>query len=175
MFLQCFLRTIRKNGRILFMNSNIYSEILKSRNVSVTRARLRLLGLISSWTCPFSAKDLYERSADLPMDLATIYRNLSLFEKHGFIRMVSKIKREKYYASTSRNNPPHAHFLCSECGRLFCLRPFSLDDTKTLFGLVNREYHIEDVIVTFQGCCPDCLKQRDDLTGISLPGERKTS
>ena len=157
------------------MDNTTFSEILKNSDISVTRTRLRLLRIISSQTCPFSAKDLHEHSAVQSMDLATIYRNLSLFEKHGFIRMVSKVKREKYYASTSRNNPPHAHFLCSECGRLFCLRPFSLDDTKTLFGLVNREYHIEDVIVTFQGCCPDCLKQRDDLTGISLPGERKTS
>lgn len=157
------------------MDNTVFTEILKNNDISVTRARLRLLRIISSRKCPFCAKDLHEHSASSSMDLATIYRNLSLFEKHGFIRMVSKVKREKYYARTSGNNPPHAHFLCRECGRLFCLRPFTSDDTKTLLDLVNREYHIEDLMVTFQGYCPDCMKERDALSGINQPGEMGTS
>lgn len=157
------------------MENTIFSEVLKSKNVSVTRSRLRLLEIISSRECPFSAKDLYAQAKEPPMDLATIYRNLPLFEKHGFIRMVSKVKREKYYANASVNNPPHAHFLCRECGRLFCLRPFTVDDKKTLLDLVNREYHIEELLVTFQGYCPDCMNRKDNLSGMSPSGEMEGS
>ena len=133
-------------------------EVLQGQNMSITSSRIEILEVILSFPCPFSAKDLHNKLKGHSVDLSTIYRNLSLFEKHGLVKLVSRIKREKYYSNNCTHNPLHPHFHCKECGRLFCLSPFTFEDTKQLLQLVHRNFHIDDVRVTFVGSCPECIR-----------------
>jgi len=136
-------------------------EILQNQEMSITCSRIDILEVILSFSCPFSAKDLHKILDDHSIDLSTIYRNLSLFEKRGLVRFVTRINRERYYSNNCVHNPLHPHFHCKECGKLFCLSPFTFDDTKHLLQLVKGNYHIDDVRVTFVGSCPDCIRGKE--------------
>ena len=63
----------------------------------------------------FSAKEIYEKLQDL--DLATVYRNLSLFKNEGLIKE-HKINTEKesFYEFSSNNS--HHHVVCEACSEV---------------------------------------------------------
>ena len=102
-----------------------------------------------------SAEMLYARlKPEYPdLSLGTVYRNLAIFIRDGAAVSVGTVAGQARYDADTR---PHAHFICSECGRV-------LDVCCPCLSALDREVEKEtggEVIghsLSFSGVCYDCL------------------
>ena len=102
-----------------------------------------------------SAEMLYARlKPEYPdLSLGTVYRNLAIFIRDGAAVSVGTVAGQERYDADTR---PHAHFICSECGRV-------LDVCCPCLSALDREVEKEtggEVIghsLSFSGVCYDCL------------------
>ncbi len=126
---------------------------MEARKFSKKRAAI-LEALRSTHEHP-SAEMLYSRlKSEFPdLSLGTVYRNLAMFVADGDVVSVGTVLgQERYDADTA----PHAHFICSCCGRV-------LDVCSPNLAGLDRQIEAETGgIVTsrslsFTGKCVDCL------------------
>ncbi len=89
------------------------------------------------------------------ISLATVYRNLALFQNQGLAQSIGTVKGiERFDGNVS----PHVHFICSECGSVLDLpeveAPAQLSQAveNGTGGKVNM-YHL-----SFVGTCKNCVK-----------------
>ena len=92
------------------------------------------------------------------ISLGTVYRNLSVLRDEGAIREIyGNDRRAHYDADLSQ----HAHFVCTDCGRIWDVHTVPEVDWKTLKELVGCE--VAEQRLEFHGLCAPC----------SLAGEEK--
>lgn len=98
------------------------------------------------------------------ISLDSVYRILNEFADAGVIRRIDAVKITRYDADTG----PHAHFLCSQCGRMldFTLRqPLPADECCREFG------RVDSIEITVRGVCRLCLEKQDSAgSRMSPPG-----
>ena len=102
-----------------------------------------------------SAEMLYARlKPEFPdLSLGTVYRNLAMFIRDGDAVSVGTVAgQERYDADTH----PHAHFICSECGRVLdvccpCLSALDKEVERETGGAVSGHS------LSFSGTCQGCL------------------
>ena len=90
------------------------------------------------------------------LSLGTVYRNLALFKEEGLICSVGIIDGLEHFDATVR---PHAHFVCTKCGRITDLAqidlPFDLQQQVTAAeGVQIHSYQLQ-----FSGICADCIEE----------------
>ena len=135
MQLSCFLS--------VFSYSFIMSQIEKlvhRTNIKLTTARIAILELFYKATKPLCYEEIKNK---LSMDKATFYRNIAMFEEENILNSFESNDKKRYYEI---QNNPHAHFICSSCSQIECIKEQSL----SLLG-----YKIENIII--KGICPNCL------------------
>lgn len=137
-----------------------YRQILQSANLEATANRLQVLEVIGSSGCPLSASDIYtvlDRTHSI--NRVTVYRILELMVEHNILERLSTSGRAAYYGlAPNEHHAAHAHFYCSRCGQMDCLRPetLSVDANllkKTFPGEISR------VEIRVDGICKNCLRQ----------------
>jgi Fe2+ or Zn2+ uptake regulation protein len=86
------------------------------------------------------------------ISLGTVYRNLEILARHGFIRVVDEAAGPRRYDRALDN---HCHVQCRACGRI---EDFHLDPSCRMEDLIQEEcaFEIEECRVNFVGICPDC-------------------
>lgn len=102
-----------------------------------------------------TAEELYERTKRTHphVSLATVYRNLRLFERMGIVQQIDLGGRA---ARFDVRVDPHDHIECTKCGRVDDL---SLDAPIELEALAAEKtgYLVSGRRIQFIGVCPDCL------------------
>ena len=121
-----------------------------------SKKREAILGAIKSTTEHPSADMLYEQLRSLYPDLSlgTVYRNLGLFLRDGEIVSVGTVNGQERYDG---NTAPHAHFICTHCGRVLDVGTPDLlsglyQAVESATGAVVRSHAL-----TFTGECADCI------------------
>ena len=137
-----------------------YENLLSSASLDATDNRLRVLEVIGNNSFPLSAADIYntlERSG--PINRVTVYRILDLLVDCGVVDRISTGGRAFYYGlAPNQHHRQHPHFYCTQCGRMDCLNPDSLQiETGPLWKTFPG--HIEKVEVRVDGVCKNCLKR----------------
>lgn len=137
-----------------------YRQIIESAKLEATANRLQVLEVIGSSSCPLSASEIYtvlERT--LSINRVTVYRILDLMVERNILERLSTGGRAAYYGlAPNEHHAPHAHFYCSRCGQMDCLRPETLRVDanllkKTFSGEISR------VEIRVDGICKNCLRQ----------------
>lgn len=135
---------------------------LKDANVRITPQRYAILEyLIESKNHP-TADDIYQDlEATFPnMSVATVYNNLRLFTKIGFVVEMSYGDASSRFDFTTHK---HYHAICDNCGDIVDIYYPGLDDvesaTEKLTGFQIRNHRLE-----MYGICPTCLKKNDGGT-----------
>lgn len=132
---------------------------LKNEKIRITPQRLAVLEyLVESDTHP-TADEIYQALVDrFPnMSAATVYNNLHLFMKVGFVKELT------YGDASSRfdfTNTQHYHAICEECGDVVDLYYPVLDDVEmvaqSLIGFEVTHHRME-----VYGICPNCQEKRN--------------
>lgn len=87
----------------------------------------------------------------------TIYNTLNLFAEKGAISLITiDPKNVRFDADLT----PHAHFQCSQCGRVFDI-PIP-DATCTEFERLHEGFQVSDTQIYYKGICPSCSKRKKE-------------
>jgi len=136
-----------------------YPSLLRGGGVNCTPHRLRVLEIIGDSGSPLSAEEIFETlSRSQGVNRVTVYRILDLLVEKRLVERISSGDRSfRYGLAPNGNHPRHAHFYCTECGNIECLRPGSLrlsmqSFERTFPGLIKKAE------VRLDGICNNCLR-----------------
>lgn len=135
-------------------------EKLKRAHIRITPQRHGILEyLIENHNHP-TADEIYQALAEKfpSMSAATVYNNLRLFTKIGFVVEMNYGDASSRFDFTSTQ---HYHAICEDCGRIEDLYYPGLEDigevTTNLTGFKVKRHRLE-----IYGICPECqLKQEE--------------
>jgi len=139
------------------MDEKYIQELLLINGIRKTQFRLELLGVFTQSKHGLSFKDIKERIT-FTKDKVTIYRALAVFEEKGLIHKVPNTSDVSKYAlcpevcSEEAHVHNHAHFICNQCEKTFCMDEVKLPILKKIKG-----YKIKKSNLTLEGDCPDCI------------------
>lgn len=114
-------------------------KLVKNTNIKLTTARVAILEILEKANKPLSYEDI---KADISMDKATFYRNISKFEDEGLLNSFESNDKKRYFELQGKH---HAHFVCTNCNNVECIDKLSID----LEG-----YTVNNVIIN--GICKSC-------------------
>jgi Fur family ferric uptake transcriptional regulator len=116
-------------------------DIIKDKNIKLTNARIEILTILKDAPAPLSYEDV---KADITMDKATFYRNITKFEEEDILNSFESNDKKRYFELKQHK---HAHFVCLECNKIECINTVNV----TLPG-----YDINNIIIN--GKCKECNK-----------------
>lgn len=132
------------------------TDLMHNAGVRPSVQRIAILGHIANSRSHPAADEVYSRLApDFPsLSLTTIYNTLHTLTEAGLLRELDIERDRKRYDLAPQ--PPHSHFICRSCGRIFdMMQPNGLD-----LAPDNGEFCIENVEVYYKGLCPECRNQK---------------
>jgi len=91
-------------------------NIIKKFGLKITPARVDILSLLSGDETPISTELIYKKLKE-KYDLATIYRNMSIFVQKGAVFLETIGHSDRYYLSNSE----HHHIVCRSCDAVSCI------------------------------------------------------
>jgi Fe2+ or Zn2+ uptake regulation protein len=135
------------------MRINHNREEIKA--MPVTPQRKLLLGIMREAGKHLDAKEVYRRASerDPNISLATVYRNLRVFEKQGLINERHLGQARCYYEMKRLGE--HQHLVCEACGQVI---EFESSLIRKLVAEVQRKnnFSVTKVELYLQGHCPKC-------------------
>ena len=121
----------------------------------LTAQRRLLLDILREAKGHLNARDLYQRAVqrDKNISLATVYRNLRLFEEVGLVDERRLDEVHCYYELRQSNE--HYHLVCSACGRVL---EFESPMVGKLVDEVERnsDFHVLKAVLHLEGYCKKC-------------------
>jgi Fur family ferric uptake transcriptional regulator len=90
---------------------------------------------------------------EIPVDRVTVYRVLDRLVALGLAhRIPGEDRAWRFRASRHPSRGPHAHFMCSRCGKTVCLEDVAVPPRVSL----PRGFVVQKVELTVQGLCAAC-------------------
>ena len=131
-------------------------DLLKDKNLKVTKQRKIIMEGLQSEENPISAEELFAKlKIDFDMDLSTIYRNLNILEEKNVLLKTTNLDGINYYQINDIN---HKHFItCNICHEKFTIENCPVHELEeqiekeTGFAITGHNFE-------FTGICPDCQK-----------------
>jgi len=134
-------------------------ERFKSMGIRMTPQRLEILKILESSHTHPAAEDVYEKIRELfpSISFDTVYRTLSLFERHGVIKKVHHLADKTRYDTNMRH---HHHFVCVRCKKIIDFTWEGIDEVP-MPDEVENWGKVEDRYVELRGICQECLKETE--------------
>lgn len=135
-------------------------EKLKASNIRITPQRYAVLEYLIEADSHPTADEIYQALVErFPnVSVATIYNNLRLFTKIGFVKEMT------YGDDSSRfdfSTTPHYHAICEKCGKIEDIYYPGLEEIEeTAHHLTG--YKVTNHRMEVYGICPDCQALQDD-------------
>ena len=132
-------------------------DLLKEKNLKVTKNRKIILKSLQKEENPISAEELFDKlKRENEIDLSTIYRNLNILEEKGVLLKTTNLDGINYYQI---NNSNHKHFLtCNNCHKKFVIEDCPIHELEEKIeketGFIINGHNFE-----FTGICPDCQNE----------------
>lgn len=128
-------------------------KTLKSSKLKVTKARLEILGLFSDVCAPLCAEDIFKKTK---LDLVTIYRTLTSFERADILKKINLQKESIYYEPSKHH---HHHIICTECGSMEEFAVCEIDKiSKEALKKSTKFNEIKEHSLELFGICKACTK-----------------
>ncbi|WDP91102.1 MAG: transcriptional repressor [Desulfobacter sp.] len=137
-----------------------YKDLMKQAGLSPTQNRLKVMEIIGNNSFPLSATEIHDTmDRQGPVNRVTVYRILDLLVEKGLVDRIATGGRAAYYGLAPNDiHQSHAHFYCTQCGRMDCLSPESLSVEFSRFAQ-NFPGRIDKLEMRLDGICSNCLKK----------------
>lgn len=129
---------------------------LRNAGLRRTAARVALLDVLDAQGSPVTHAELVAHPKLGEVNAVTVYRTLASLEEKGLIhRIFGPDGVWRHCASGEVEGCPgnHAHFLCTDCDSVTCLRDQPLPRVRVAPGAVVTR---RNLVAT--GTCPDCSR-----------------
>ncbi len=134
-----------------------YKQMLKDKNLKVTKGRLAVLELLNSSKVPMNAEQVFEKidKRDVP-SFTSLYRILNQLADEDFLKKNLFSNGLLYYETA---NLGHRHFIiCSNCGKISSIEKCPLHEFDEA-AAKETGYVVEYHNVELVGLCPECQKK----------------
>lgn len=130
-----------------------FPQRCRAAGLKVTHQRSAIYGVLAATERHPSPEEVYEAvRPQLPsISLATVYKVLDLFHRHGFLRRVST---ERQVARYDANTGPHQHLVCDRCGRIEDVQ-VNIPEGR-LHLPEGAGFAVTHYDILFHGLCGDC-------------------
>lgn len=103
-------------------------EVLRGAKLRSTAARIAVLQSLAAAGTPLSHPEVTARLALFGFDQSTVFRALTDLATAGLLARVDladSSRRFELLSSGHSGESEHPHFMCVDCGKIFCLSDFS--------------------------------------------------
>lgn len=127
------------------------TEMMHKAGIRPSVQRVAILAHIANSGRHPTADEIYSDLAPIYPTLSrtTVYNSLNAFSDAGLLRELEIESGTRHFDLAPQ--PPHSHFKCNNCGRIF-----DMDIPAGLGRLVSPGFTIDSVDLYFKGLCPDC-------------------
>jgi len=137
------------------------TDILHRHDLKATPVRVDVLALMLRTANAMSHGAITEAlGPESGLDKVTLYRTLNVFTEKGILHRIPTEDRNWLYAvspdldsSSHEHIHPHAHFVCDECERVFCL---PVNEPMPVIDLPAPGYVMKSQEIVIHGHCPTC-------------------
>lgn len=132
----------------------LLQALLRRHGMRSTRWRCEVLRVLWQAASPMSHQDLTDALGDSQVDRATVYRNLMALSEADLVQRIDlgdHVWRFELRKRDRETIDEHAHFLCTECGRVVCLESGGLRIPRMDETFVGQ---VTDIVV--RGLCQAC-------------------
>ncbi|MDO5115454.1 MAG: Fur family transcriptional regulator [Synergistaceae bacterium] len=140
-------------------------RILGSAGLRNTRQRRMILELLFAQGSPLSHGEILSR-IDEHLDRVTLYRTLETLKKAGIVHQVQGIDGVWRFCAHDEDSSgcpgDHPHFLCLDCGRMFCIT-----DQRMPRVTVPEGIEVEGKQFVVYGRCAECATQISEKRDVS--------
>lgn len=130
-------------------------EILREAHLSVTKARLEILGVFINGHGPYSADDVNQKLPDGFCDQATIFRTLKQFKEKNILKVVHFQEDFARYELKTHGHHHH-HLVCEDCGKIEVLESCPLN--ALLEEANDKGFKVKNHALELFGQCRKCAK-----------------
>lgn len=136
-------------------------ELLKKYGFKTTKQRLAVVSVFMDGCNPLSPEEVYKKVAKKDtLDLATVYRTLSAFEKAGILKRVDIRNGSAQYELVQGNNHHHHHIMCTSCGAIEGFAVCNIEPVLKSAAKVSKKFsNISDHSLELYGVCKGCDKK----------------
>lgn len=149
-------------------NLTLFKKIVEENDYKFTFQKKIILKAIIESKNHLNAREIYEKINIKNIGLATVYRNLKVFQKLGIVKEIGIDGVNYYEMKMFSRNPFHVHLKCNRCGSIIDIdtKAFSLDYIK-LNEKIEKSNSIEifDTDIMFMGLCSKC-KEDEKWQGL---------
>lgn len=121
----------------------------------LTKQRKLILERLRNSKSHPTATEIFDKvRAELPnISLGTVYRNLDILSKQGFVKKIETCGDQKRFDAVTRD---HLHVICSRCGKVRDVDGELDLDVNKLAG-IDSDFTITGIRFEILGICPACL------------------
>jgi Fe2+ or Zn2+ uptake regulation protein len=135
--------------------------VLRRVKIKATPKQIAIFSEIANSLKPLEACQLHRIvSRRIAIDLATVYRTLTLFKEKGIVREVADKSGVIYYEIIDADNSVHPHFKCVKCDEYSCLRTLAPEESQYLTYLA-KECIVSNIEITLSGVCEKCQEREE--------------
>ncbi len=129
-----------------------FTSLLKQYNLKATPQRIIFLKeLMDAGHLSIEELESRVKSVIPTISTATIYKNINSMVQKGLLNEVKLPGVKTKYEITKYK---HAHFFCKSCQKVFDIKV----DTSCIYQEIDKEFSIDEIDVSVQGICRECLK-----------------
>ena len=126
----------------------VIKTLLKQVGMRATPARIATLAFLSQSSKPLSHAEVSDELKNLGVNKTTVYRNLNDLVGANLLRRAElgdHIWRFELANHHDEASSPHPHFLCIDCGDVFCIDEKYLQTND--FQLENKNVTVKEILV----------------------------
>lgn len=136
-------------------------RLLRAQGKRITSQRTLLLQIVQESKGHLDAEEMYRRARrrDPRINLATVYRTLSLLKESNLIEQRYLARDHHREVFESKAAPEHYHFTCLKCGKVI---EFESALVEQLRREVREKFGVEFThgCLCFEGYCDACAGKR---------------
>ena len=132
-------------------------KLLQEHGLKATSARREVLRVLSSYSSPAKAEDVFKTLMEKGIDLSTVYRTLNSFVDAELAKREVGVHKENLYSLISEED--HHVLVCLKCGKKIPLEGCPYHDANEAIEKATG-FKVHDHNTEIYGYCPDCQSHK---------------
>ena len=132
------------------VKNNTVHDMIRSTGARVTSGRVSVLGLLLESRRALTHLEIEEALPE-QLDRVTLYRILDWLVAEGLAHRISSDDRVWRFSVENSKHQGHAHFQCSDCGKVVCLEQAGAPKVR-----LPKGYRMQEMDLTVKGHCAAC-------------------